>query len=75
MQRHGYDNVRDFYSAYYLAKGEYADYMKEVEEGKVNHGKRNENIPTEENRTDRCRIGEERDFMRDKDKEYLIKKR
>ncbi len=75
VQRHGYDNVRDFYSAYYLAKGEYADYMKEVEEWKVNHGKRNENIPTEENRTDRCRIGEERDFMRDKDKEYLIKKR
>lgn len=36
---------------------------------------KNENISTEENRTDRCRIDEERDFMRDKDKEYLIKKR
>lgn len=69
MQRHGYDNVRDFYSAYYLAKDEYADYMKEVEKWNANHGKKNEN------RTDRCRIGEERDFMRDKDKEYLIKKR
>ena len=30
---------------------------------------------SEENRTDRYQIGEERNFMRDKDKEYLIKKR
>ena len=75
VQRHGYDNVRDFYSTYYAAKGEYADYMKEVEEWNVNHAKKNENIPTEENRTDRYQIGEERNFMRDKDKEYLIKKR
>lgn len=75
VQRHGYDNVRVFYSAYYAAKGEYADYVKGVEEWNANHGKKNENISTEENRTDRCRIGEERDFMRDKDKEYLIKKR
>lgn len=34
VQQYGYDNVRDFYSAYYAAKGEYADYMKEVEEWK-----------------------------------------
>lgn len=34
VQQYGYDNVRDFYSAYYSAKGEYADYMKEVEEWK-----------------------------------------
>lgn len=34
VQRRGYDNVRDFYSTYYEAKGEYADYMKEVEEWK-----------------------------------------
>lgn len=75
VQRHGYDNVRDFYSTYYVAKGEYADYVKDVEEWNVNHVKKNENIPTEENRTDRYQIGEERNFMRDKDKEYLIKKR
>ena len=75
VQRHGYDNVRDFYSTYYTAKGEYADYVKDVEEWNVNHVKKNENIPTEENRTDRYQIGEERNFMRDKDKEYLIKKR
>jgi len=75
VQRHGYDNVRDFYSTYYAAKGEYADYVKDVEEWNVNHVKKNENIPTEENRTDRYQIGEERNFMRDKDKEYLIKKR
>lgn len=68
-------NVRDFYSTYYAAKGEYADYVKDVEEWNVNHVKKNENIPTEENRTDRYQIGEERNFMRDKDKEYLIKKR
>ena len=42
-----------------MAKGEYADYMKEVEEWNVNHGKKNENIPTEENRTDRYQIGDE----------------
>ena len=75
VQRHGYDNVRDFYSTYYAAKGEYADYVKDVEEWNVNHVKKNENIQTEENRTDRYQIGEERNFMRDKDKEYLIKKR
>lgn len=75
VQRHGYDNVRDFYSTYYAAKGEYADYVKDVEEWNVNHVKKNENIPTEENRADRYQIGEERNFMRDKDKEYLIKKR
>lgn len=39
VQRHGYDNVRDFYSTYYAAKGEYADYMKEVEEWNVKHYK------------------------------------
>ena len=72
MQRHGYDNVRDFYSTYYAAKGEYADYVKDVEEWNVNHVKKNEN---EENRTDRCRIGEERDFIISKDKEYTIRKR
>ncbi|MFR6393417.1 MAG: hypothetical protein ACLUN0_11460 [Roseburia sp.] len=49
--------------------------MKDVEEWNVNHVKKNENIQTEENRTDRYQIGEERNFMRDKDKEYLIKKR
>lgn len=41
-----------------MAKGEYADYMKEVEEWNVNHGKKNENIQTEENRTDRYQIGD-----------------
>lgn len=40
VQRHGYDNVRDFYSTYYAAKGEYADYVKDVEEWNVNHVKR-----------------------------------
>lgn len=35
VQQHGYDNVRDFYSTYYAAKGEYADYMKEVVEGNI----------------------------------------
>ena len=49
--------------------------MKDVEEWNVNHVKKNENIPTEENRTDRCRIGEERDFIISKDKEYTIRKR
>ena len=71
VQRHGYDNVRDFYSAYYSAKGEYADYMKEVKKWNVNHGKKN--ISTEENRTDRYQIDEERDFIISKDKEYTIR--
>ena len=72
VQRHGYDNVRDFYSTYYAAKGEYADYVKDVEEWNVNHGK---NIPTEENRTDRYQIGEERDKNRYMDRNYVEKKR
>lgn len=75
VQRHGYDNVRDFYSTYYAAKGEYADYVKDVEEWNVNHGKKNENIPTEENRTDRYQIGEERDKNRYMDRNYVEKKR
>jgi hypothetical protein len=74
VQRHGYDNVRDFYSTYYAAKGEYADYVKDVEEWNVNHGKKNENIPTEENRTDRYQIGEERDKNRYMDRNYVEKK-
>lgn len=75
VQRHGYDNVRDFYSTYYAAKGEYADYVKDVEEWNVNHVKKNENIPTEENRTDRYQIGEERDKNRYMDRNYVEKKR
>ena len=75
VQRYGYDNVRDFYSAYYAAKDEYADYMKEVEEWNINHGKKNENIPTEENRTDRYQIGEERDENGYMDRKYVEKKR
>jgi mobA/mobL family len=73
VQRHGYDNVRDFYSTYYAAKGEYADYVKDVEEWNVNHVKKNENIPTEENRTDRYQIGEEWNFIISKDKEDTIR--
>ena len=75
VQRHGYDNVRDFYSTYYAAKGEYADYVKDVEEWNVNHVKKNENIPTEENRTDRYQIGDERDKNRYMDRNYVEKKR
>lgn len=75
VQRHSYDNVRDFYSDYYAAKGEYADYMKEVDEWNINHGNKNENIPTEENRTDRYQIGRERDFIISKGKEHKIRKR
>ena len=71
----GYDNVRDFYCTYYAAKGEYADYVKDVEEWNVNHVKKNENIPTEENRTDRYQIGEERDKNRYMDRNYVEKKR
>lgn len=68
-------HVRDFYSTYYAAKGEYADYVKDVEEWNVNHVKKNENIPTEENRTDRYQIGEERDKNRYMDRNYVEKKR
>lgn len=75
VQQHGYDNVRDFYSTYYEAKAEYADYMKEVEEWKVNHGKKNDNIPTEENRTDRYQIGDELDENGYMDRKYVEKKR
>ena len=74
VQRHRYDNVKEFYSAYYSAKGEYADYMKEVEEWKVNHGNKNENISTEENRTDRYQIGEELDENGYIDRKYVEKK-
>lgn len=66
VQQHGYDNVRDFYSTYYAAKGEYADYMKEVVEG---------NIQTEENRTDRYQIGEKWDENRYNDRKNVEKKR
>ena len=49
--------------------------MKEVEKWNANHGKKNENIPTEENRTDRCRIGEERDENGYMDRKYVEKTR
>lgn len=49
--------------------------MKDVEEWNVNHVKKNENIPTEENRTDRYQIGEERDKNRYMDRNYVEKKR
>ena len=42
--------------------------MKEVEKWNANHGKKNEN------RTDRCRIGEERDENGYMDREDKIKK-
>lgn len=47
--------------------------MKDVEEWNVNHVKKNENIPTEENRTDRYQIGEEWNFIISKDKEDTIR--
>ena len=52
-----------------MAKDEYADYMKEVEKWNANHGKKNEN------RTDRCRIGEERDENGYMDRKYVEKTR
>ena len=49
--------------------------MKEVEEWNIHHGNKNENISTEENRTDRYQIGKEMDFIISKGKEHKIRKR